>query len=450
MSSWPLARLAPAMIGRRTLCLAIVTGCLAIAGGHDARAALEIDITQGRLEPQPIAIPGFATRGVDSTISANVTRVIRNNLQRSGLFLPIDIAFAEAGLSVDDMPDFAALRPSGALFVVIGRLMGEADNQIRADFRLWDIISGEQLIGKRFFTGIDNWRRMAHIISDAIYERLTGEAGYFDSQIVFIEENGPRDNRAKRLAIMDQDGANLEYLTDGSELVLTPRFSPNGREIAYMAYSGSNPQVYLLNVETGEREIVGNFPGMTFAPRFSPDGDRILMSLQQGANANIFEMNLRSRETVRLTHGAAIDTSPSYAPDARHIVFESDRGGSQQLYVMRADGTQARRISFGPGRYSTPVWSPRGDLIAFTKMHEGRFMIGVIRPDGKGERILSEGYHNEGPSWSPNGRVLVFFRESPGEQGGARLWTVDQTGYNELELATRQFASDPAWSPIRK
>ena len=280
-----------------------------------------------------------------------------------------------------------------------------------------------------------------------IYERLTGDKGYFDTRIVFVDESGPKERRVKRLALMDQDGANVRYLTRGDDLVLTPRFSPSTQEIAYMSYGQGQPRVVLLNIETGQRELVGNFPGMTFSPRFSPDGQRVIMSLQQGGNSNIFTMDLRSRATTRLTDTPAIDTAPSYAPDGARICFESDRGGRQQIYVMGAQGGAAQRISFGEGTYSTPVWSPRGDYIAFTKQYQGKFAIGIIKPDGSGERILTEGYHNEGPTWAPNGRVLMFFRD-PGGNSGPTLHTVDVTGRNEQRMPTPSYASDPAWSPL--
>ncbi|WP_310622092.1 Tol-Pal system beta propeller repeat protein TolB [Flexibacterium corallicola] len=421
----------------------------AVFAAQPAAALVEIDITQGQVEPMPIALPDFGGTGVESELAKNITEIIQADLRRSGLFQPIDpAAFIQQSMNVNTQPRFGDWRTIGSQALVTGSLYQEPDGRLKAEFRLWDVYAGQQLIGQQFFTSPDNWRRLAHIISDAIYERLTGEKGYFDTRIVFIDESGPKDARRKRLAIMDQDGANIRYLTRGNNLVLTPRFSPVNQEITYMSYVGGSPQVYLFNIETGQREILGDYPGMTFAPRFSPDGQKVAMSLQQGSNANIFVMDLLSRETTRLTNIAAIDTSPSFSPDGRQIVFESDRGGSQQLYVMNANGTNAQRISFGPGSYSTPVWSPRGDLIAFTKVHQGRFMIGVLRPDGKGERILTEGYHNEGPAWSPNGRVLTFFRDTPGGQGGPQVWTVDLTGYNEQIVNTPNFASDPAWSPV--
>jgi len=416
-----------------------------------AHAVLEIDITRGVVEPLPIAIPAFVGRsGSAGRLAGQITEVIRSDLERSGLFAPIDpAAYIERITDIDRTPRFDDWRKISSQALVTGRVVRQSDGRTRTEFRLWDVFAAQQMTGQQFVTSDENWRRVAHVIADAIYERLTGEKGYFDTRIVFVDETGPKDKRAKRLAIMDQDGANVRYLTNGSELVLTPRFSPTSLEITYMSYGeGYRPRVYLMNIENGQKETVGDFPGMTFAPRFSPDGQRVIMSLQTGGNSDIYTMDLRSRMTTRLTNTAAIDTAPSYSPDSARITFESDRGGGQQIYVMNADGSNQHRISFGEGRYSTPVWSPRGDLIAFTKLYSGRFLIGVMKPDGSGERILTEGYHNEGPTWAPNGRVIMFFRDIPGANGGPQLWSVDLTGRNERRVTTPAFASDPAWSPL--
>ena len=348
------------------------------------------------------------------------------------------------------MPRFRDWRVVNAEALVVGQVSDGGGGQLKAQFRLWDVFSGRELKAEAFATGAENWRRIGHLIADAVYQRLTGERGYFDSRVAFVEETGPKDKRSKRLAIMDQDGQNLQYLTRGDKLVLTPRFSPDNRQITYTSYEGGRPAVLRLDLASGRQEVVGNFPGMTFAPHFSPSGRAIIMSLQQDGASNLYEMDLQSRQMRRLTNDRAIDTAPCYSPDGRRIVFESDRSGRQQLHVMNADGSGLRQITGGEGRYSTPVWSPRGDLIAFTKQIGGHFLIGVVQPDGSGERILTEGYHNEGPSWSPNGRVIMFFRESPGEGGGPHLYTIDLTGYNERPLPTPAFASDPAWSPLMK
>ena len=414
-----------------------------------ASAIVRLDITEGNFQPLPIAVPRFFAAGQDDGETANaVTQIITANLQRSGLFAPIDpTAYVERIASVDAVPRFPDWRTINAQALITGRIGRVADGRLQAEFRLWDVLAGQQLDGKQYLTTTDNWRRIAHIISDAIYERLTGQGGYFDSRVVFVDETGPGERRIKRLAIMDQDGANVRYLTRGDDLVLTPRFSPSTQEITYMAYGQGDPRVYLYNIETGQREIVGNFPGMSFSPRFSPDGQRVIMSLQEGSNSNLFVMDLRSKATTRLTDSQAIDTAPSYAPDGAKICFESDRGGRQQIYVMGATGGSAQRISFGDGSYSTPVWSPRGDFIAFTRQSQGKFAIGVMKPDGSGERILTEGFHNEGPTFSPNGRVIMFFRD-PGGSTGPSLYSVDISGRNEQRIPTPSYASDPAWSPL--
>lgn len=416
-----------------------------LAAVRPAFALVEIDLSKSNVEPLPIAITSFA----GDAVAQDIAEVVQSDLVNSGLFKSIEkAAFIDKATGPDAVPRFEDWRVINAQALVMGKVVRESDGRLRTEFRLWDVFSGEQLIGQQFFTRPENWRRVAHIIADSIYERLTGEKGYFDTRVVYISETGPKDKRVKKLAIMDQDGANSRTLTDGRSLVLTPRFSPTRQEITYMSFEGGNPRVYLLQIETGQREIVGNFPGMTFSPRFSPDGQKIIMSLQQGGNSNIYTMDLRSRATMRLTDTSAIDTAPSYSPDGARVVFESDRGGRQQLYVMNADGSGQERISFGPGSYSTPVWSPRGDIIAFTKLFGGKFAIGVMKPDGSGERILTEGFHNEGPTWAPNGRVLMFFREAPGERGGPSLYSIDLTGYNERLIGVKGFGSDPAWSPL--
>jgi len=415
-----------------------------------ARAVLRLDVTQGNVQPVPIAVPDFlpATPG-DAEPARLVTQIITANLARSGLFAPIDpAAYIERIVNFDAAPRFPDWRAINAQALVLGRITRQGDGRFKAEFRLWDVFAGQQLEGKQYSVPFENVRRIAHIVSDAIYVRLTGEKGYFDSRIVFVDETGPKERRVKRLALMDQDGANTRYLTRGDDLVLTPRFSPTTQEITYMSFGQGDPRVYLLNLDNpGQREVVGNFPGMTFAPRFSPDGASVIMSLQRGGNSNIFVMNLGSKAITRLTDSAAIDTAPSFSPDSMSICFESDRGGRPQIYVMPASGGTAQRISFGEGSYSTPVWSPRGDVIAFTKQGGGSFSIGVIKPDGSGERILTEGFHNEGPTFAPNGRVIMFFRD-PGGASGPALYTIDLTGRNEQKVPTPSFASDPAWSPL--
>ncbi|MBM85525.1 MAG: Tol-Pal system beta propeller repeat protein TolB [Rhodospirillaceae bacterium] len=422
--------------------------------GQIARAELRIDVTQGRADPMPIAVADFVAQDPTSIqIGKDLAGVISANLERSGLFEPIDQdAFIQSVVALNVRPSFADWRVLNAQAFVHGAVAMQSDGRLRVDFRLWDVFAEQQMVGNAYFTVPANWRRVAHIISDLIYERITGENGYFDTRVVYIAESGTPDRRKKRLAIMDQDGANHRFLTDGSDLVLTPRFSPTTQEITYLAYYNDKPRVYIFNIDTGQQEVLGDFPGMTFAPRFSPDGTKVIMSLGRDGVTDIYTMDLATRRPTRLTNSPSIDTSPTYSPDGRRVVFNSDRGGKQQIYVMNADGNDVRRISFGRGRYATPVWSPRGDLIAFTKMHNDTFYIGVMSPDGSGERLLTSGYLVEGPTWAPNGRVLIYFKQTRSDArglgGSVKLWSIDLTGDNEREILTPADASDPAWSPL--
>lgn len=435
--------------------LVLLLGVLfATASFRDAAADLNIDITRGVVEPLPIAILSFGgTRDDERQYGRDIAAVVASDLRHSGLFKPLEPAtFAEQEIGLDTAPSFAGWRTINAPAVVNGRTQLLPDGRLKVEFRLWDVFAEKQMVGLAYFTEPQNWRRIAHIIADAIYKRMTGEEGYFDTRIVYVSESGPFDRRIKRLAIMDQDGENHRFLTDGSDLVLTPRFSPTLQEITYLSYRSGRPRVYIYNIDSGRQEVVGAFNGMTFSPRFSSDGIQLIMTIAEGGNSDIYTFDPRTRELRRLTTTAAIDTSPSFAPDGRRIVFESDRGGSQQLYVMDADGGNVQRISYGEGRYGTPVWSPRGDLVAFTKILAGRFFIGVMRPDGTGERLLTEGFHVEGPTWAPNGRVLMYFSQEPIRAGGgggrSRLFTIDLTGHNLREIVTPMDASDPAWSPL--
>lgn len=417
-----------------------------------AQAELRVEINRGTIEPMPIAITSFYSEANgNGRIATEMPQVISQNLESSGLFKPVNPrAFVQSTQSIQkDGVRFAEWRAVNSQALVTGVVTRASDGRTRVEFRLWDVFSQKQLTGMAYMTTDDNWRRIAHIISDEIYKRLTGEEGYFDSRIVYVSETGPSTARIKRLAIMDQDGFNHKFLTDGSNLVLTPRFSPSQQTIAYLAYVNDRPRVYIYDINSGRQSVLGDFPGMTFAPRFSPDGGKVIMSQASGGNTDIYEVDVRSKAKTRITNSPAIDTAPSYSPDGRQIVFESDRGGSQQLYTMGRDGSNVQRITFGNGRYGNPVWSPRGDLIAFTRMYQGKFYIGVIRPDGSGERLITTAYHVEGPSWSPNGRVLTYFKERPdGNSRSAKLYTVDITGYNERWLQTPRDGSDPAWSPL--
>jgi TolB protein len=431
-----------------------ILGGAALAAGAaaplvPARAQLTIDMTRPSFEPVPIAIVDFA----GDRVGADIAGVVRNDLQGSGLFRSIPpSAFIQQSVDPNAPPRFPEWRGIGAAGVVVGGVQ-QAGGNIKVDFRLWDVVVGQQATGLSFTSQPGNWRRLAHIIADAIYKRVTGEEGYFDTRIAYVSESGPGNARVKRIAIMDQDGANNRYITDGRTIAITPRFAPTLQEIVYMAYAEdrSPPRVYLQSVDSGRRELLGNFPGMSFAPRFSPDGTKVVMSISENGQSDIYEMDVRGRALRRLTNTPAIDTSPCYSNDGSQIVFNSDRGGNQQLYVMSAGGGGERRISFGEGRYATPVWSPRGDWIAFTKITAGSFGIGVMRPDGGGERMLASGFLVEGPTWAPNGRVLAFFRQQPssaGRAGSASLHQIDITGRFERQIPTPGDASDPAWSPL--
>lgn len=408
------------------------------SGDDNTPGAAEITVDRARNEPIPIVIPDFG-----SGVGATITRVLTDDLTNTGLFRVISGNSPAGGV-----PDFASYKSMGARALVTGSASGGGN--ARVEFRLWNVLTGEQMQGTAYTTSQGNARRIAHLIGDVIYERMLGEKGYFDTRIAYVSRTGRRSNPTTRLAIMDQDGANNRILTDGSWMVLTPRFNPAGNEIAFMSYANNRPRVYTFNLGSGRQRMLGEFNGISFAPRFSPDGGSVVMSVTRGSGSDIYSVGLNSGVKRQLTSSGAIDTSPCYSPDGSQIVFASDRSGSQQLYVMGAGGGGARRISYGKGSYGAPVWSPRGDLIAFTRIGGGGFSLGVMAPDGTGERILTHGFTVEGATFCPNGRVMAFCRQSAAGAGGAgfssSLGVIDVSGFHERTLATPTLATGPSWS----
>ncbi len=430
--------------------LAVCAACASVASAQTG--PLRIEITEGVIEPLPFAVPDFVPdNSAASEVSGQLGRVIAADLAGTGLFREIPASAHIGKINSFEAPvQFADWKAINAQALVTGAV-SVSGNRLTVRFRVWDVFSGAELgNGLQFVGSTDGWRRMAHKVADAVYSRITGEGGYFDSRVVFVSESGPKDDRRKRLAIMDYDGANVQYLTDSASIVLAPRFSPTGDRVLYTSYESGFPRIYVLDVGKVQRRVLESQDGtMSFAPRFAPDGKTVVYSLAQGGNTDIYAMDIGSGKSTRLTTAPSIETAPSFSPDGRQIVFESDRSGTQQLYIMPARGGEARRISFGQGRYGTPVWSPRGDLIAFTKQSKGRFHIGVMRVDGSEERLLTASFLDEGPTWAPNGRVIMFTRESQGAQGRSMLYSVDITGRNLRPVRTPDGGSDPSWSPLQ-
>ena len=426
---------------------AVAQEAMPAAGGR-----IRVDITGGISQPMPIAIPPMPTpvsagtpAGETGDLGRRVAQIVSDDLKGSGLFRPMAsppaVAFPQVAA-----PDYARWSATGAQALVQGYVQANGDGTLTVGCYLYDVFAQTELARQGYVLKPAEWRRGAHKCADAVYARLTGEGPYFDSRVVYVSETGGKKNRIKRLAIMDQDGANHRFLTNGQSLVLTPRFAPNQQSIVYMSFQNDRPRLYVYDVGSGRQRLVVDQANMSLAPRFSPDGRWILFSMAVANNTDIYRVPAGGGAPQRLTTSPGIDTAPSYSPDGSRIVFESDRSGGQQLYVMDADGGNQQRISFGGGRYATPVWSPKGDLIAFTKI-AGNFRIGTMSPSGGGEKLLTNSWQDEGPTWSPNGRVILFFRAAQGS-GKADLWSVDLTGVNERRIPTPLDGSDPGWGPL--
>lgn len=429
------------------VCLFGATGAVVAQDGP-----LRIEITEGVIEPLPFAVPDFVPgSGEAGETARQISRVIAADLTGTGLFREVP-----ASAYISQVADFGApvayadWKAINAQALITGAV-NVAGGNVTVQFRVYDVFSDSELGNGLQFSGpVAGWRRMAHKVADAVYSRITGEGAYFDSRVVYVSETGPKDDRRKRLAVMDYDGANVQYLTDSSSIVLAPRFSPNGDRVLYTSYESGFPRIYVLDVGAVQQRGLQSTEGtMSFAPRFAPDGQTVVYSLTEGGNTDIYSMSIATGQSTRLTTAPSIETAPSFSPDGGRLVFESDRSGTPQLYIMPVGGGEPTRISFGQGRYGTPVWSPRGDLIAFTKQSKGRFHIGVMRTDGSEERLLTASFLDEGPTWAPNGRVLMFARETQGAQGQSSLYSVDITGRNLKAVPTPEGASDPSWSPLQ-
>jgi len=433
----------------KKLYLSIITLCSLIFNISHSET-LEISITEGEVRKTNIAISEFySSNDKTADIIKKINVVMNNNLMSSGLFQTFDKqAFMQKPNEMRFRPKFADWRPLNIEILVTGKVI-LVDDKFKIEMYVWDIIRQKQILSKRYMISGNSWRRLSHLMSDDIYTRVTGETGYFDSRILFVSEQRKNNHRIKKIAIMDLDGANIKYITNGRYIALTPRFSPDREHIAYMSYKKGIPSIYLHNIRNGQVKFLGKFKNMTYAPRFSPDGKKLIFSYAVSGRSNIWVMNIISGKFTQITNNTYIDTSPAYSPDGKNIVFTSNRNGSPQIYSMELSSGKVKRLTIGDGSYTTPVVSPRGDLIAFTKQSNGKFYIGVMNVDGTGERLISNSFLDEGPSFSPNGRTLIFFRNDI-ELGKTKLMTIDITGYNLREIKTPYGASDPNWSSLNK
>ncbi|VWX46896.1 Tol-Pal system beta propeller repeat protein TolB [Novosphingobium sp. 9U] len=394
-------------------------------------------------------VPTQTNAGSTAQLGQAISQVIASDLKNNGLFKPTGPAgLPQPTLPQVQMPDYPSWSGRGADMLVQGYVKAGADGQLTVGCYLYDISLTRQLIKGGWQFAASDWRRAAHKCSDLIYSRLSGESPFFDSKIAYIAETGPKGHRMKRLAIMDSDGANHRYLTSGQAMALTPRYSPDYSKILYLSYLNGQPSIYSYDLATDRQTLIARTGNPTLAPRWSPDGKWVLYSMAKGGTTDIYRISSAGGGTPqKLTNGPGINIGGSYSPDGSKIVYESDQSGSQQVYVMNADGSGQRRISFFGGRAATPEWSPRGDQIAFTHI-AGDLRVAVMNPNGGGMRHLTNSWQDEAPTWSPNGRIIQFFRTAKGT-GQASIWQVDLTGRNERRLPTPVGASDPAWGPIR-
>jgi len=416
-----------------------------------ARAELKIDIIAGNVAPIPVAVQEFESAPANKKLAGQLRDVVVADLKSTGLFRMINRDAYPEHVKLDEMPNFADWAAIRAQVLVQGRLTEIDGGKLRLEFYVWDIAGKEQIEAQSLTASVSSARRLGHIMADGIYERLTGEVGYFDTQIIFIAETGAPDARVQRMAIMDSDGYNFRYMSDGADMVMSPHFSPNMQTVVFLSYHNNDPMVWSLDMNTGDQRRLGKFGGMTFAPRFSPDGSKIALSLAKGDAVNLYEYDIASRKLRQLTFGDYIDTSPSYSPDGSKIAFNSNRSGTQQIHLLNMADLTQKRLTYGAGRYATPAWNPRGDYIAFTKISDDTFYIGIMTDAGKNEKILASGWFLENPNWAPGGRRLVYYTTDKvsNTDRASHIRSVDINGMNdyEIKLPDGLSGTEPTWSP---
>lgn len=434
-----------------------------------ARAVVSFKIKGDEIPKSKILIYGFDE--ANSYVSKDASKIveqIRENLTSTALFDVIShqdyiklfniknkssFNISRSNLSINTVPDFNKYASVGIDALLIADVgFNASESKLELKVRLWDILDERQMFGKYYLTGQDRYKKMSNMISNKVFESITGEkSGHFDSQIAYIAESGNPRKRVKRIALMDFDGGNFRYLTDGEDLVLTPSFSKNPGELFFLRYFKNRPQIFYLDIEKKIISKLSKIKKTTFAPYAHPQNPNLLLFsiIDSRGASNIYEMNRYSDRITKLTRGRAINTTPSYSPDGKKIIFSSDRSGTEKIYVMNYDGSNTKKISNGRGSYSKPIWSPDGSLIAFTRVSKNRFYIGVMTPDGKNERVITSAYLVEGARWSPNGRYLIYSKKtSPYGKGSIpKIYIMDiVTGYERmLPTPDSEGATDPDW-----
>ncbi len=417
-----------------------------VLGASGVRAQdLTIEITKGVEGALPVAVVPF---GVDGPIPQDLSAIVSADLQRSGR---IDVVSSE---SYHDRPtdvsqvNFPEWRSRQVDNLVVGQVRTEADGRFTVQFQLVDVLQGTQTMGYTFNVGGDELRRLAHRISDLVYERLTGERGAFDTRIAYIKATGQPGSTSYTLVVADSDGDEPQVILRSTEPLMSPAWSPDGNRLAYVSFENRKPEIIVQDVFTGERSTVASYPGINGAPAWSPDGRKLALTLSKDGSPSIYVHDLGTGSLTRLTHGNAIDTEPAWWPDGRSIVFTSDRGGSPQLYRIDSNGGQPARQTFDGNYNARASISPDGEYVAMVHRSGNKFTISVMNAHTREARIITEGSLDESPSFAPNGRMIIY-ATSRGGRGVLKAVSVD--GRVEQSLVSRDSdVRDPAWSPYMR
>jgi TolB protein len=420
---------------------------LLLAVMRPAWSALTIEITQGTEGAIPIAVVPFGWSGAPGSAPENISAIISADLNRSGRFEALPDSDLVAHPTEGSQVQFQNWRMVNVDNLVIGKI-SESGQQYSVQFQLFDVFRGNQLAGYSFNVGRQELRRVAHHISDLIYEKLTGERGAFNTQIAYVTTSGSTANKTYTLLVADSDGYNPQTILTSKEPLMSPSWSPDASQLAYVSFENKTAQIYVQELRTGTRRKLASFKGINGAPSWSPDGRSLAVTLSRDGNPEIYTMDLKSNTLKRITNSAGIDTEPVWTPDGGSIIFTSDRGGSAQLYRVPASGGQARRITF-EGNYNAGAdISPDGRKIAMVHGTGGGYRIAVQDLASGNLRVLTDGRLDESPSFSPNGSMIIYATTAGNREVLAAV-SVDGSFRQRLSLQAGN-VREPVWSPFGK
>ena len=424
---------------RRHAVLQIATGGLGLIAMTSSFAQFRVEVSGVGLTQLPIGIVMF--RG-EALSPQKISSIVKADLERSGRFRSVD----GAGIVADEntRPDLAIWRPKGADALVMGSISLMADGRFDVRMRLWDIVRGLDLGGQSFTVVQADLRLAAHRISDFVYEKLTGDKGVFSTRIAYVSKAGSRFT----LWVADADGEGAQSALTSPEPIISPAWSPDGAQLAYVSFESRKPVIYAHNVSSGKRRLIANFRGSNSAPAWAPDGSQLIATLSRDGGSQLYALGLSGNEPRRLTQSSSIDTEPAYAPDGKSIYFVSDRGGAPQIYRMGSTGAGVERVTFAGNYNISPAVSPDGRYLAYIARMGSGYKLQLMDIASGVTSSITETTADESPSFAPNSKLIVYATR---QQGREALMTTTLDGKIKASLAGASGdLREPDWGPFSR